>query len=122
MEPKHTPTPWEVKGPLGGSIKTLSNPSHMTICGTDEIGHREVARIQFRRLGAHRGQAVRYDHTATDDANAALIVRAVNSFGPLVEACSKVARCLESYKGSDYAQAQWLAWLEAALKLAEDGQ
>ena len=94
MSEKHTPTPWRAE--------------------MHEIGDSERWFIQQRpavTIASINSDCVMY---ANGEADAKMIVRAVNSFDPLVEALRKIR------DGNSLMDPQTIA--EAALKLAEEGK
>jgi hypothetical protein len=104
----HTPTPWRVAGKASGYIM-----------GTDGTGWVQVAVV-----GAYHDKEIRPFNKDRWDADAALIVRAVNAFDPLVSALEQAVTLFE---GDDECQTpgkdacMWLFDARAALSLAKDG-
>lgn len=104
----HTPTPW-----FNPSTGRAGNS--WTFITTDDF--RKIAKV----LPIHpRGQREAGDF-ATEAANAAFIVRAVNSHDALVGALENCIETLEAAKRQANGGAEWIAVIEAraVLKLAE---
>jgi hypothetical protein len=96
----HTPTPW----------------SHYDDTGPDgKTGRHEIVAIgkTVARIYATKGME------AEDAANAALIVKAVNAFDPLVSALERLIDNVET--GSYESTGQAVEEARAALSLAKDG-
>jgi hypothetical protein len=106
----HTPTPWRVAGKASGYIM-----------GTDGTGWVQVAVV-----GAYHDKEIRPFNKDRWDADAALIVKAVNAFDPLVSALEECRRELWDEWHAHMTQAKFEAdplikQIDAALSLAKDG-
>jgi hypothetical protein len=104
----HTPTPWRVAGKASGYIM-----------GTDGTGWVQVAVV-----GAYHDKEIRPFNKDRWDADAALIVRAVNAFDPLVSALERAREELRLIRMKDtdavYDPGMRIA-IDVALSLAKDG-
>jgi hypothetical protein len=87
----HTPTPWSLKrGQFGSSVFVIYGPDEFPIAQT--VSNSSPEGMARARRGEHQ-------------ANAALIVRAVNNHAALVEALTRL--CTQFPTDSDMANAGW---------------
>jgi hypothetical protein len=84
----HTPTPWSTSGDLiVGAPEAVPNPQVAPY-------PKQVAKLQWDYEG-DSGATERRIHWPEAAANAALIVRAVNSYADLLDACRLMLKCDE---------------------------
>jgi len=99
---QHTPTPWQVShGATGGNIYPVNSHSHRT------------------RIDYDFPSAITTEDYKQCQNNAEFIVKAVNCFDDLVEACKVALDYMLDEKSSDVTGAQALLIIKQALARAE---
>ena len=107
----HTPTPWEFAGAMNGSTMTIYHDD-----GTPDAAGKALNNIENYALATVIAEGNGPPWETTGAANAALIVRAVNSHEQLVAALTGAVEYIENQCEATYENSSVIGNARAALK------